>query len=261
MKIINLNKKTFFKALIPEFLFLFIFILISKFFISKIYKVIVIIQSFQNNLNQYQNFNIDNATLSEINELRSSIFNVTNSVNQLIIYLILFAIIIFITYNILHSIQWNIIYNEKLTNYKRYLLKFAVLNIFFSALMIILSFNILKYSRPFLIEYIFQNNFLYAPFIKLLILFLLSILVIYLFFIGYVFLNKYSFLQSLKEIFKFRKIYLFFILIIIFFITSIIIRYGLIISSSLTNLFLLGVIISIIFTWYKLYLVNKLKTE
>ena len=257
----KIKKEIFFKAFILEFLFLLIFVVAGKFFISKAYSIILIIQSFQNNLNQYQNFDIDNATLTEINELRGVVSDVTNSINQLIIYIILFTIILFITYNILHSIQWNLIYNEKVTNYKRYLAKFTTLNIFFSIITIILSFSTLKYGRTFLIGYLFENSFLYEPFIKLLILFLLYILIAYSFFTGYIFFNKYSFLQSLKEIIKFRKFYLFFILIIIFLMSSIIIRYGLIISSSLISLIIQGIIISIIFVWYKLYMVNKIKTN
>ena len=251
--------KIFFKALVLEILFLFILFFAGKFFISKMYKIILTLGSSQNFLNQLQNFNQDTATLDEINDARGLIAQISGSIDQLLLYLTLFIIIIFLVYVIIKSIQWNVIYNGKLTNYKKYITKFAVLTLAMFTILIILIFNILKYSRTFLIPYMFEGTIQYNTLITVLIFIILSLIFIYLFFTGYIYANKLNFTNTIKEMLKFKKFCLFFILIIIFIVSSIIIRYSLMFSQSIINVTIQIIVISTLTVWYKFYLFEKLK--
>ncbi|MFH1592222.1 MAG: hypothetical protein ABIB47_02560 [Candidatus Woesearchaeota archaeon] len=254
-----LNKNIFIKAFSLEFLYLIIFYLISKFFIQKIFSIIIIIQTFQGNLDQFQNLDPDAASLAEIQGLRETISQVSGSLNQLILYSVLFTLVLFIAYIIIKSLQWNLIYNKKITNFKKYFLKFTALALLLHMIITTILFNILKYSRTFLIDYMFEGNFLQGPFVRFIILSFLSILITYLFFTSYIHINRLSILKSIKETFKFKKFYLFFILIIISIISALIIKYSLTISSSIISLIIQGILISVLITAYKIYLADKIK--
>ncbi|MEK6826730.1 MAG: hypothetical protein AABX08_03695 [Nanoarchaeota archaeon] len=213
----------------------------------------------QQNIGQFENFDIDSAELSEILEFREIVSQVSSSLNQLILTLIIFAVLIYLTYTIIKSAQWNIIQNNKLTNFKKYFLKFSMLSIFLHVILAVLIFNILKYSRTFLISYIFEGNFTYAPFVRLIIIGLILIFVFYLFFILYIKINKLSLSQSFKEAFKFKKFHLFFIFILISIMSALIVRYGLILSSSVISISIQGILVAFLITWYKIFLNNQLE--
>lgn len=249
--------KVFLKAASLKFIFLTAFYLISKFFVSRIYDIIVLLQSLGSGLGFYENRELE---LNEAEALRGSIAQISGSLGKLIFYIILFAIVIFLIYVVFESIIWNLVYNGKFSNFKKYFLKFILLSLIFFIVLIPFLYGLLVTSRSFLISYMFDGIFLQSAFLKLIFLFLILVFLIYLVFSGYTYLNKLKFLQSVKEIFKFRKFYLYFVLLIVFLFVFFVIKSGLRISTSIFSLIIQGLLVSIIFTFYKMFLVEKLKT-
>src|SRR3989344_5305802 len=133
MKILNKipNRKILLRVFFLEFIFLVIVFITSKFFINKIYAVIILLQSIQGNFEQIQNFDLNNATLEEINLVRGMLGQTSGSINQLIFYLISFVLLIFIVYVIIQSLEWNMLYNGKISNFKKYIIRFLIISAIF----------------------------------------------------------------------------------------------------------------------------------
>jgi len=256
-KIINNN--IFWKITAIKLLFFILIGVISKFFISKVYSVIILMQTLGATLPGYENIDFEQTNLADIESLRTIVSQLNDSLTQLIVYSILLIIIIYVLYLITDSIAWNLAANKKIKNYKSYFFKFLGISLPAFIILVILAFNLLIYARSFLINYMFEGTVLYSEFFKLFIFFLIITLVFYLLFSGAVYINSNKYIESLKKIFKFRKFYLFFILLIIFIIIFVIVKVGLAISSSIPSLLIQIIIISMLCSWYKLYIVEKIK--
>jgi len=257
MKLIK--SKLFWKALGLEFGFLFLFLLIGKFFTSKIYGIIVLMQELGAGLTQYEDVTGETITTEQALALGNIVNQINNSLGQLIFNLIFFILVILVLYIGIKSLEWNLIYNGKLKDFKKYLGKFSILSILLIVILIPFFYLVLVTSRRFLLDYLFNGFFAYNELFKIALLLFVLVLVIYLVFTGYVYLNKYKFLESVIKIFSFKKFKLFFVLVLMFFIFGIIIKYGLSISNSVYGLVIQGVVIAFIGVLYKFYLVEKLK--
>ncbi len=254
-----MNSKLFFKVFILDLLFLFLFIFLSRFFISKVYGIIVIMQGLGGLISNYENVNQETITYDQAIEIGNLVNQLNANLGNLIFNLVGFLLIIFILYLVIKSIEWNLIYYGELVNYKKYLKKFFGFTLLLILLTGPLSYYVLIKSRIFLIGYLFEDNFQFVNLSLLILMILINIFIIYLIFCGYVYINNMNILNSIKKILKFEKFYLFLVLILIFFILGLILRYRLLVSVSIFSMIFLGFLISFIFTLYKFYLSWKLK--
>ncbi|MHA1344601.1 MAG: hypothetical protein ACTSQG_11480, partial [Promethearchaeota archaeon] len=251
----RINKKILLKVIGLDLLFIFLFFLISSFFIKKIYEIILKIQELGMQLNVIENMD----QVPDLNMLNIILEQLKVYLGQIIGFLIIFIIITFLLYIVIKSLMWNLIYNGKIKNYKKYFLRFSCFALILFIFLIIIGYEILVYIRQFLISYMFENNFLLKEFSLFLFFSLLLMFVIYIVFTGYVYANEYEIKKVFKLIFRFRKFWLFFVLVGVFLVSYCIIRAGLIISSSIFSILLQVFLVSLIFIWYKIYLCEKLK--
>jgi len=248
--------KLYWKAVSLKVLFLALFLVIGKEFVSRIYDIIIVLQGVGSVLPGYQN--VDDLNYQEVESLRSIVSNINASLNDLILFSILFGAVIFVLYVVFESLIWNLIYNKKIKDYKRYVFKFTILSVILFIFMVPILFMILAYSRTFLISYMFDGEFLSGLFGRTLLMFMLLGLVVYLIDSGYVYLNKYKLLRSIREMFRFKSFYLYFILLGVFLVVFFIIRGGLATSTHTISLIAQGILISVVVIWYQFYFVEKL---
>lgn len=254
-----LKNNIFWKLTALKFLFFILVGIAGKFFVSKIYNLFILMQTLGATLTGYETLDPELTSLAGIENLREVISQLNDSLTHIIFYSVLLVIIIYIIYLIIDSIAWNLANNKKIKNYKSYFFKFLGISLPVFIILAILGFNLLIYARSFLINYMFEGTVLYSEFFKLFIFFLIITLIFYLLFSGAVYINSNKYIESLKKIFKFRKFYLFPILLIMFIIIFAIIKVGLAISASLQSISIQIIIISMLCSWYKLYMVKKTK--
>lgn len=258
----NLNifkKKLFWRVFGLDLVFVFLFTFLSRFFFSRIYGVIVIMQRIGDLLTGYEGLDRENITLDQASELSALVNQLNSNLGGLIFNIIIFVLVISLLYLIIKSIGWNLINNGKLGDYKRYLRRFFGFSFLMILILIPLFYLMLIKSRPFLLGYLFEGSFIGGVLLQILLLGIVFVLVVYLGFSGYVYSNKLRILETIKRIFSFKRFWLFLVLLIVFFVSGLIIRYGLIISTSVYNMGFLAVLISFIFTWYKFYISERLR--
>ncbi len=250
--------KLFLKIFGIELIFILLFFLLSSFFIGKIYGIIVVMQGIGSLLSGYENVD-NNIELDQAAELSGLVNELNSNLGNLAIYSLLFLLIGFLLYVFLKSLEWNLILNEKLKNYKDYLKKFTLITLLVILILIPLFYFILVASRQFLLSYLFGGTILKKESIELILLSIVSVFSVYLGFNGYFYINEERFVIALKKIFKFKKFKNYFVLLLLFFVSALIIRYGLILSTSVFNIAFLVILVSFIFTWYKFYFIDNTK--
>ncbi len=250
------KKKLFWKVYGLDVIFVFLTAFIAKFFVSRIYGVIVVMQGLGGLLGGYEGLDQNTITTEQALELNNLVNELNSSLSGLVFNLAIFILIISLLYLIIKSLEWNLIYNGKIENYKKYFGKFFLISLILGILSSSLFYFILVKSRTFLIDYMFNDSFLFGILIQILILVLIYTAILHFAYKMYAYSNKLAFLESIKKIFKIERS--FFVLIFIFFISILLVRYGLVLNTSIFNMLFLIALISFIFTWYKFYLTENI---
>lgn len=253
-----MNLKLFWKVYVIDLVFMGLFVFLSRWFIGKVYVIIVTMQTIGDLLTGYEGLNQDTITTEQANELDVLVNQLSGDLTSLISWLLAFIIVIGLIYLITKSMQWNLIFNSKLKDYKKYFLRFTLFSVVFSVFLIPLLYIIVIQSRKFLLEFMFGGTMDFVLLIPVIITSILFVFFVYLLFKGYFYANNLKFLESFKMIFKFKKFSLFFVLILAFIISGLTVRYGLVINTNVFMIVLIGILVSFFFTWYKFYFVEKM---
>ncbi|MEK6952247.1 MAG: hypothetical protein AABX29_04480 [Nanoarchaeota archaeon] len=254
----KLTKETILKIIGLDLLIVFLFYYVSKFFIDKARGVLYAIQDLNYQFGDINSVLETNKSNFNPMALQNSVGLLNSYFSKLFLYVIALAIILFLIYVVVKSLMWNLICNNKLKSYKKYLFKFLGLALLASLLILPLSYFILINSREFLLEFMFGEQFLWSPFMYSVFYLLLLAFILYLLATGYVYINNLSFINSLKEIFSFNKFWLFLVFLLMFLVSFLIIRIGNLMNQSIYSSFLQFFLILLVFIWYRIYLAGKL---
>ena len=254
----RLSKKNLLKILGLEYLFIVLFFLISKFFIERFREVLTKIQDVNYELGGIDSALSFNKTDFDALAIQGNLDLLNSYFTQLFLHIFLGVLVAFLLYIIIKSLLWNLICNNKLENYRKYFFKFLGLTLIASILIVPIGFSMLGPAREFLLEYMFGGVLLWKSLLVGGFYFILTTLIIYFLFTGYVYINKMNFLKSLKEIFLFRKLWLYLVFLLIFFVIFLIIRISNLINVPYVSPGIQVILIGLIFIWYKTYLVKEL---
>jgi len=252
-----MNYKLFWKVYVIDLIFMGLFIGLGRWFIGKIYGIIVAMQAIGDLLTGYEGLSQESITTDQAIELNSLVNQMSGDLTSLITYLLAFSAVMGLIYVITKSVQWNLIFNGKFKGYKKYLGRFTLFSLIFGVFLVPLFYLILIKSRDFLLPYLFGGEANYGELLFIIITGLIFMFLMYLMFRGYYYSNKYKFKEAFVKVFRFDK--LFFVLILTYLISGLLIKYGLALNASIFSMIIIGALVSFVFTWYKFYFVEKLK--
>ena len=261
----NWNLKTFkegffWKMYLLETAFIFLFYFIAKFFVKKIYGIIVLMQELGSELELYGDVSGDTITPGQAEGLTSLVGQLSSHLGQLVTYLIIMGVIIFLIYVAIYSVQWHFIQNKSLKNFKKYFWKFTFLSLFLFLGLVPLFFYVLTTSREFLLGYLFENSFSGFALTRLVIFSFLFLFFVYMILTGYILINKDKFLKAVGKIFSFEKAWLYFILLLVMILSVAVFRIGLG-FGGLISYGIAALVIALLAAWYKIFLVENLEIK
>lgn len=186
--------KTIFKTFFIDIIFLFILFGISNFVWNKIQTYILFMKSI--------NFAELEENMSNIDLLQENIQILNSIINKLYLWLILGLVVVFLLYCLLQSLNWNLICNNKLKNYKKYFFKFLLVNVPVWIVSLFVLYKMLFHARGLVVSSWVKETYLenMAQGSTLSLIFYLVVLIVFSYFVVmlYIHLNNNKIIKSIK---------------------------------------------------------------
>jgi len=241
------------------------FVSLVYLFITYMYKEIKLIfnsvQDFGSQLQGLTNIMQGDMSQADITLLTNNLDLINQTLSKIVFLGVLSIIGLFLFYSVVQSIQWSIVM-DNFKKYWVYLIKFLSVSFGYFIFLIFSCYFLLVKLRNFILNFWFGDFFKPSVFLFMIILIVLLIIVSYIMLLCYVYLGKFSITQAsklvLSHFYKRYKLFLIFLGVIIFnsVFVVFILRLGFV--SPVFNIMGLFVV-SLIFNWYRIYLVKEIK--
>lgn len=243
-----------------DFIVLGLFFYFTKYVIQTVREYYQIIQNLTPEIDKFGFVLQQNTSMLDINDLGENLEIISQMSTKIFLLFILLGLVSFLLYNISQSVSWNLSLNDfKLTNYKKYLKKFTLINIPSFIVLVYLIFNLIVRLRLFILDFWFESYFNLKAFFIILLISLITLILIYLKFELYKLINKHPLKDSLHLLRKrFYKNYLNFgLFLVTVFVCCLLFILIIRINPESVILLIIGVLCSLtIFNIFRSYFTN-----